>query len=403
MVLPSLTERAVFDHLLVRPGATAGQLASHFRLAASTIASALQRMEEKGLVRREESRVRGRGRPTVPYALQLPGPVVTVLLDGSVVAAAVLAQSGHVRSQRRLDVPRIDSQAQAVGLVAARIADVLQEAGLRQRQAAYVAVALNAVRTSRGLLTSSVLPWAQDHLEQEIAAASGIPTRLITAASLLAEYARVPDPAPACMLHFRAGDGVSCHGVMRGRPIDGFNGLAGELGHVTVDPDGPRCGCGKRGCLETYCSGPAIVAAVQAAERRPRIRPPTDALIPGAVRTAMEVVWQRWIAGDRAVRRVLDSVLDRLAWGLAVAVSLYDPDLVRVGDYVFRGHLEWLAELEKRARMHLIHGQRRELRIEPGGAGLDDVLRVAAYRALADQRRQIPARRRPAATSLETA
>jgi glucokinase len=347
--------------------------------------------------------VQGRGRPTVPYALQLPGPVVTVLLDGSIVAAAVLAESGRIRAQRRLDVPRIDSQVEAVGLVVGQIADVLRDAGLRHRQAAYVAVAVNAVRTSHGLLTSSVLPWAQDHLEQEIAAASGIATRLITAASLLAEYAHVPDPTPVCMLHFRAGDGVSCHGVMRGRAIDGFNGLAGELGHVTVDPDGPPCGCGKRGCLETFCSGPAIVAAVQAAERRRHARTQAAHLVPGAVRTAMEAIWQRWLGGDRVVRRILGGVLDRLAWGMGVAVSLYDPDLVRVGDYVFRGHPEWLAELEKRARTHLIHGQRRELRIEPGVAGLDDDLRVAAYRALAVLRRRASSPHRDAASSLETA
>ena len=48
--------------------------------------------------------------------------------------------------------------------------------------------------------------------------------------------------------------------VLAGRVVDGASGNAGHVGHVVVEPDGPVCGCGGRGCLEAVARGPAVVA-----------------------------------------------------------------------------------------------------------------------------------------------
>ncbi|MGH8881104.1 MAG: ROK family protein, partial [Stackebrandtia sp.] len=81
-------------------------------------------------------------------------------------------------------------------------------------------------------------------------------TRLAALAEAIFGSSSVED-----LLYVRLSDGVGGGLVVGGRLVTGSSGLAGELGHVTVDPNGPECRCGKRGCVETMASVPAILSA----------------------------------------------------------------------------------------------------------------------------------------------
>jgi predicted NBD/HSP70 family sugar kinase len=81
-------------------------------------------------------------------------------------------------------------------------------------------------------------------------------TRLAALAEVIFGSSSVED-----LLYLRLSDGVGGGLVVGGRLVTGSSGLAGELGHVTVDPDGLECRCGKRGCVETVASVPAILAS----------------------------------------------------------------------------------------------------------------------------------------------
>jgi len=101
-----------------------------------------------------------------------------------------------------------------------------------------------------------------------------------------------------------------------GRVRRGANGFAGEPGHMVVDPQGPPCPCGQRGCWERYASGPGL-------ERLAR-RAGLDAVDgPAVVRAAR--------SGDRAAQRVMDEFADWVALGLANVANLLDPQLLVVG------------------------------------------------------------------------
>ncbi|MFI6681595.1 ROK family protein [Kribbella sp. NPDC050470] len=84
-----------------------------------------------------------------------------------------------------------------------------------------------------------------------------------TRLAALAEAISGDDPVED-LIYVRLGDGVGGGLVVGGRLVTGSDGLAGELGHVTVQPDGRQCRCGKLGCLETVASVPAILAACRA-------------------------------------------------------------------------------------------------------------------------------------------
>lgn len=122
------------------------------------------------------------------------------------------------------------------------------------------------------------------------------------------------------------GGGVVIDGVVqRGR-----SGNGGELGHVTVDWHGRRCrGCGRRGCLEAYCSGTSI------AERA------VEAGMEDGV-TAADVA-ERARAGDEVASRVWDETCEALACGLTSIANLFEPEVIVLGGGVVRTGEQLLA------------------------------------------------------------
>jgi glucokinase len=144
------------------------------------------------------------------------------------------------------------------------------------------------------------------------------------------------------------GGGVITHGVL----LKGAQGAGGELGHVTLDPDGPRCGCGNHGCLEALASGTAIRRrAREVANERPnsalgRLAIERQVLGEDVTRLAEE--------GDEAAISVLEETGRWLGIGLAGLVNTFNPEVITVGGGASRAG-EWILgpareEVQLRAR-----------------------------------------------------
>ncbi len=113
------------------------------------------------------------------------------------------------------------------------------------------------------------------------------------------------------------GTGIAGAIGIRGTIEAGAHGYAGEIGHVVVRPDGPDCGCGQRGCLETLASASAVSRAWAAASGDPEA---------DAADCAKAVA-----SGDPAARRVWQNAVDALAAGLVTALTLLDPGTLIIG------------------------------------------------------------------------
>jgi glucokinase len=121
------------------------------------------------------------------------------------------------------------------------------------------------------------------------------------------------------------GGGIITHGVL----LRGAQGAGGELGHVTIDPTGPRCGCGNYGCLEALASGTAIQRrARELANERPnsvlgRLAIERQVLGEDVTRLARE--------GDEVSNSVLEETGRWLGIGLAGFVNTFNPEVITVG------------------------------------------------------------------------
>src|SRR3954452_715127 len=136
------------------------------------------------------------------------------------------------------------------------------------------------------------------------------------------------------MVYLTISTGVGGGVIIDGDVHRGRSGNGGELGHVTVDWRGRRCrGCGRRGCLEAYCSGTSI------AERA------REAGMDGA--TAADVA-QAARAGNEAAARIWDETCEALASGITSIVNLFEPEIVVLGGGVVRTGEQLLAPVRER-------------------------------------------------------
>ncbi len=109
--------------------------------------------------------------------------------------------------------------------------------------------------------------------------------------------------------------GVGAGIIIGNKLFHGSGGTAGEIGHLTLDEQGPMCRCGSRGCLEAYTSAGAVTAMI--AGQFPQAR------LDDIVRAADD--------GDVSARRALEDAGLHLGWGLATIVNLLNPSVIVIG------------------------------------------------------------------------
>ena len=127
--------------------------------------------------------------------------------------------------------------------------------------------------------------------------------------------------------HSGVGSGI----ILGGRLFTGSAGVAAEIGHTSIDRNGPRCPCGNYGCVELYSSGPAVVQMVRAAHSTGS--PTGLTAVAGAAleHLTFDQVLEAALAGDDLAQRVIESAACSLALGIVNAINLIDPQAVIIG------------------------------------------------------------------------
>jgi glucokinase len=165
---------------------------------------------------------------------------------------------------------------------------------------------------------SANIGWRDVPLRSMIEDRTGLPTALDhdVRAAAVAEAGLGAGAGSDNVLFVAVGTGIAAGHVVGGHAYPGARGAASELGHVRVVPDGPRCGCGRYGCLEALASAAAVARRYAAAT--------------GTTADAAQVV-ARAVAGEPAAVTVWTETVGWLAEGLTTAVRLLDPEVIVVG------------------------------------------------------------------------
>ena len=190
-------------------------------------------------------------------------------------------------------------------------------------------------------------------------------------AAALGEWRVGAGAGSTSLLYVTISTGIGGGWVLDGGIWRGADGMAGEIGHVLVRPGGALCDCGRRGCLEAHASGLAIAKAARAsvAEQPGRGTSLLALADHVAADISAELVARAAAAGDTLAQEILDEAAQMLAFALAGAISLVNPDVVVLGGGVTKsGPRYW--QLIQRVTRELVLPQAR-VRIVPAALGDD--------------------------------
>lgn len=145
-------------------------------------------------------------------------------------------------------------------------------------------------------------------------------------------YRGVPD-----LVYLTFSTGMGGGVIANGRLIQGKTDSAGEFGHMVLDPQGPPCGCGLRGCWEAFVGGRMVSEQVKARIRREALRTQIVAEAGGDVEAiTMRAVTDAYRKGDPLAVEVWTGVLERLAQGIGIILMALDPQVLLLGTMAIR-------------------------------------------------------------------
>ncbi|WP_066376240.1 MULTISPECIES: ROK family protein [unclassified Anabaena] len=191
----------------------------------------------------------------------------------------------------------------------------------------------------------------KDLLEKEF----GVPTNVDNDANVaaLGEYSFGAGQGYDSLFYITISTGVGGGWILNGKPWRGAAGMAGEIGHIVVDPTGPVCLCGKRGCVERLASGPYM--AQNAKEILANQAPQSGEILRNLVDNNLKLLTGQIISeaaskGDN----IAQTVLQKSAWALGVGVgnvaNLINPQRFILGGSVTKAGDNWWTVLQKTAR-----------------------------------------------------
>lgn len=366
----------VAQQVAARDAVSRAELARLTHLTKATVSSHVAELLRLGIIDELGTQSDGRvGRPHSALALNGElhcGVGVEVNVDYISVCVADLLNRVRFHRVEAVDNRGVDPRDvfdRVVRLIETAL-DAAETDGLR---AAGIAVGLPGAVDRRGrLLVAPNLGWSDIAVVDEIAGRLGrnLPVIADNEANLAALGELWLGDCGDCgdYVHVSGEIGVGAGIVVDGSLFRGSRGFAGEIGHVVVDPEGPVCSCGGRGCLEQFAGQGAILR--------------------GAGLASVHDLVEQLEAGDPGALAAVHTAAAALGTGLADAVNLIDPDTIVLGG-TYASLAEWLREpLRDALERQVIASRWREIDVRPSGLGPDAAVRGAAawivQRVLAD-------------------
>lgn len=195
-------------------------------------------------------------------------------------------------------------------------------------------------------LSHHVSGWENMPLRQMLEEEFGVPASVDNDANVaaLGEHRFGAGIGYDSLLYITVSTGVGGGWILNGRPWRGAEGMAGEIGHTVVDPAGPLCLCGKRGCVERLTSGPYIAQQVrEQLQQQPNRGRILRTLVGDNLEAiAAHIISQAAAQGDELAREALEYAGSALGRGIGNAANLINPQRFILGGGVTKaGEMFW--------------------------------------------------------------
>ena len=322
-LLSKMNERQVLRTIQARGPLSRAEVARHSGISAPTASKAVEALLRSGLLEEGDAPEIARGRPARKLRLAVEtAQVLGLVIDAGKcrVISAGLDGKLHENGPPEFDTPT--TYEELIEISVRQSQQMMARSTVATHGMAISVPGLIDYTQNRGLLSPNVPITNQHSPMLDISERLGIPCIMVQEAHALCLAERHFGLAKGmdnfAMLDISTGVGL---GVMSGgRLLAGHSGLAGEVGHITVDINGRLCGCGNYGCLETVASDSALAWLLsQRLERKV------------GVEEAMQMIKAREIDAVPEIHQVCHY----LALGLAAVINLFNPSTLFVHGRIF--------------------------------------------------------------------
>ncbi|MCC6264411.1 MAG: ROK family transcriptional regulator [Bryobacterales bacterium] len=303
-------------------------LARRSGLSPATVSGILQPLIESRILIEEGKSTSGLGRRASILAFNSRANLTAgISIDLEEVEVALVDLSGRVLDQTATRYPRYTEPNEVVTLAAEGLALLEKRNSLDRSSIAGAGVAIpGLINSATGVVqVASNLGWMNVQLRDLFEQRLGVSARVehLGRAKARAEAIWGKGKNHRNFVCLEIGSGIGAGVVVHGRILRGAGGIGGEVGHMPIDPAGPTCACGFKGCWEVFCSGPAIRRNL--ARRLEGADDSRGALSPIATLGDLEAAYQQ---GNAIAVEVVEEAADYLVRGLVGVIWSFDPEFV---------------------------------------------------------------------------
>lgn len=295
---------------------------------------------------------------------------------------AVLDLHGNILFKHREATHVSNGRVKVVARLIELIRDMLSRSRAEGRRIRAIGIgAPGVIYVEKGIVVKSpnFPDWNDFGLKQEIESALNIPVFIendANAAALGEQWLGAGRGARSMIL-ITLGTGVGGGIVLDGKIWHGADGMAGEIGHITIIPEGRRCSCGNRGCLEMYASARGIVQSYR--EGLDKASAPSDD--PRRAYTSEEI-FRAAKDGDGLAIHIMKDMGRYLGIGVASLINIFNPEMIVIGGGVMDAWSLFSSTLGLEVRQRAFEVPAKRAAILPAGLGADAGIVGAAAAAL---------------------
>ena len=359
------------------------QLCKRAGLSSSTTSYIIGRLRDKGLIIETQGQSDRRGaKPVIVSINPLGRFAVGVEITPDHIFMGIFNFNCELIESVRVPLADDHSPENVAKLLEINARGLLSKHAVTEDKVAGIGIMLSGSISKDGIVQlSSPLGWKAVPLKQMLQSQFAAPISIhTTRVRLLAENSVEQDVTFQNMLYLNVGNGVSGHAVVDGRLIHGSTNRSGEVGHIVIDPQGPVCGCGHKGCLEACVGGPAIAKKIRADIASGVATTLKEQVTKDDSPETVALKWGKAVAAnDPYALRVRNMIADYLSKAAAIAINCYDPEVVMLAGYVCEQCQDFLIEqIQSRITTDVFDNLASSITIIPAQAGeLSLILGVA--------------------------
>lgn len=256
--------------------------------------------------------------------------IVGIDLGGTKISGAISTIDGKIIYKKSIDTLSAEGPEKVVGRIVGHVNHLLEFANAQKDEVLGIGIASpGPLNIDEGVIVETPnLPFRNYPLTKTVEKETGIKTFIENDANAaaLGELWFGAGKGVKNFIYITVSTGIGGGIVINGDIYHGYTGNAGELGHMTVEPNGPRCNCGNYGCLEVMTSGTAIARIANE-----KLMRNTDSMLKNFEKVTSKEVFECATKGDELSMEIVNYTTNYLGIGVANLVNTFDPELIIIG------------------------------------------------------------------------